>query len=56
MNHNFDCNDKCLIYLLSCKSCGKQYASNSTGHFRSRWNNCNSDVKKAEVCNMENAK
>ena len=33
INHSFDCNDKCLIYLLSCKSCGKQYAGNTTDHF-----------------------
>ena len=25
INHSFDCNNKCLMYLLSCKSCGKQY-------------------------------
>ena len=39
INHSFDCNDKYLIYLLSCKSCGKQYVGNTTDHFRSRWNN-----------------
>ena len=25
INHNFNCNSKCLIYLLSYKTCGKQY-------------------------------
>ena len=25
INHNFNCNSQCLIYLLSCKTCGKQY-------------------------------
>ena len=45
-----------LIYRLSCKSCGKQDVSNTTNHFRSRWNNCKSDVKKAESGNMENIK
>ena len=24
INHNFNCDSKCLIYLLSCKTCGKQ--------------------------------
>ena len=24
-NHNFNCNSKCLLYLLRCKACGKQY-------------------------------
>ena len=47
INHSFDCNDKCLIYLLSCKSCGKQYVGNTADHFRSRWNNYKSDVGKA---------
>ena len=35
-SHSFDCNNKRLIYLLSCKSCGKQHVRNSTDHFRSR--------------------
>ena len=56
INHSFDCNDKCLIYLLSCKSYGKQYVDNTTDHFRSRWNNKKSDVRKAESGDMENVK
>ena len=54
--HSFDCNDKYLIYLLSCKSCGKQYVGNTTDHFRSRWNKYKSDVRKAESGDMENVK
>ena len=56
INHSFDCNNKCLIYLLSCKSCSKQYVGNTTNHFRSRWNNYKSDVRKAESGDMENVK
>ena len=56
INHSFDCNDKCLIYLLSCESCGKQNLSNTTDHFRSRWNNYKSDSRKAESADMENVK
>ena len=56
IKHSFDCNDKCLIYLLSCKSCGKQYVGNTTDHFRSRSNNYKSDVRKAESGDMENVK
>ena len=57
INHSFDCNDKCLIYLFSCKSCGKQYVANTTtNHFRSRWNNYKSDIRKAESGDMENVK
>ena len=43
INHSFDCNDKCLIYLLTCKTCLKQYVGSTTDFFRYRWNNykCN---------------
>ena len=41
---------------MSCKSYGKQYVGNTTDHFRSRWNNYKSDVRKAESGNMENVK
>ena len=56
INHSFDCNKKCLIYRLSCKSYRKQDVGNTTDHFRSRWNNYKSDVRKAESGNMENVK
>ena len=56
INYSFDCTEKCLIYLVSCKSCGKQYVGNTTGHFRSRWSNYKSDVRKAESGDMENVK
>ena len=41
---------------MTCKSYGKQYVGNTTVHFRSRWNNYKSDVRKAECGNMENVK
>ena len=43
INHSFDCNDKCLIYLLTYKTCFKQYVGSTTDCFRYRWNNykCN---------------
>ena len=25
INHKFNCNDKCLVYLLTCNCCKKQY-------------------------------
>ena len=25
INHQLNCDDNCLIYLLTCKCCGKQY-------------------------------
>ena len=39
---------------MSCNLCGNQYIGNTTDHFRNRWNNYKSDVKKAESGNMEN--
>ena len=43
INHKLNCDDKCLIYLFTCKCCGKQYFGETTGEFRFRWNNykCN---------------
>ena len=39
MNHKFDCEIKCIIYLFSCKACGLQYVSSTVERFRFRWNN-----------------
>ena len=39
INHHRSCNDKCLIYLLTCKVCDKQYTGKTVHKFRSRWNN-----------------
>ena len=56
VNHSFDCNEKCLIYRLSCKSCGTQDVGNTTDHFKNIWNNYKSDVGKAESSNKKNVK
>ena len=32
-------NDKCLVYLLTCKVCHKQYTRKTVDRFRLRWNN-----------------
>ena len=39
INHELNCDDKCLIYLLKCKVCKKQYVGETTDAFRLRWNN-----------------
>ena len=39
INHKLNCNDNCLIYLLTCKCFGKQYVGETTDEFRLRWNN-----------------
>ena len=33
INHNLNCDDKCLIYLLTCKQCRKQYVGETTDAF-----------------------
>ena len=35
INHRLNCNDKCLIYLFSCKVCGLQYVGSTTDKFAS---------------------
>ena len=47
INHHLNCNDKCLIYLLSCKVCGLQYVGLTTDKFRFRWNNYKENERKA---------
>ena len=39
INHSFDCNEKCLICLLTCNCCQKQYVGQTIDIFRNRWNN-----------------
>ena len=39
INHHLYCNDKCLIYLLTCKVCKKQHTGKTIDRFRLRWNN-----------------
>ena len=40
INQKFNCIDKCLIYLLTCKKCMLQYVGKTVDEFRLRWNNC----------------
>ena len=34
INHKFDCNSKCLIYLLPCKQCSKHYVDQTIDDMR----------------------
>ena len=43
INHEFNWNESCLIYLLTCKICRKQYVGQTVGIFRSRLNNYKSN-------------
>ena len=47
INHQLNCNDKCLIYLLSCKVCDLQYVDSTTDKFKLRWNNYKENNRKA---------
>ena len=38
INHRFTCCNKCLVYLLSCKVCGRQYTGQTVDEFRYRCN------------------
>ena len=56
INHKLNFDDNCLIYLLSCKCCGKQYVGETTDSFRYRWNNYKDNDRKhsrKESCMQE---
>ena len=38
VNHEFNCDSRCIVYLLTCKVCNKQYVGQTTQRFRERWN------------------
>ena len=46
INHRFDCNKKCLVYLLNCNKSKMQYLGQSIDQNWSRWNNYKSDCRK----------
>ena len=46
INHNLNCNDKCLVYLLTCNVCLKQYVGQTVKEFRCRWNNYKNNDRK----------
>ena len=37
INHKFNCNDKCLIYFLTCKKCMLQYLGKNVDEYQLRW-------------------
>ena len=48
INHHLICNDKCLIYLLSCKTFGLHCVVSTTDRFQLRWNNYKDNDRKAQ--------
>ena len=56
INHKFNCNDKCLVYLATSKISNKQCTGQTTDSFRSRGNNYKSKSRKfdrTEKCMQE---
>ena len=56
INHKLNRDGNCLIYLVTCKCCVKQYVGETTDEFRLRWNNCKSNDRKNvwnEACMQE---
>ena len=48
INHSFDCNERFLIYLITCNRCLKQYEDQTTDEFRHKWNNYQDNARKSE--------
>ena len=46
INHLFNCDEKCLVYLLTCRVCLKQYVNQTVDEFQNRWNNYKSNDRK----------
>ena len=46
IKHKFDCMEKCLIYLLTCNKCRKQYVGQTVDTFGYSWNNYRSNSRK----------
>ena len=47
INRRFTYSDKYLVYLLSCKVCGRQYTGQTVDEFRYRWNNYKDNNRKS---------
>ena len=45
INHLFNCSEKCLVYLLTCRVCLKQYVGQTVDEFRNRCNYKSNDRK-----------
>ena len=45
-NYRFDCNERCLVYLVTCNKCKMQYVEQVIDQFQSRWNKYKSDFRK----------
>ena len=46
LNHQFECNIKCLVYFITCNKCLKQYVGQTVDMFTSRWNEYKDNSRK----------
>ena len=46
INHSLNCDDECLMYLVTCKQWNKQYKGEITDQLRNRWNNYKDNGRK----------
>ena len=56
INHQFNCSKKCVVYLLTCNKCFKQYIGETVDDFGRSWNNYKSNDRKfqrLELCMQE---
>ena len=56
INHQLNCDDTCIIYLLTCKQCQKKYTWETRDDFSYRWNNYKPNYRKfdrKESCMQE---
>ena len=56
INHSLNCDDKCLIYLVTCKQFNKQYTNKNTNQFHNIWNKYKNNARKfdkKEPCMQE---
>ena len=48
INHSFDCDSQGVVYLLTCKTYGKQNVGSTTPPFSLRFNNQKSSLRRCE--------
>ena len=49
INNEFNCRERCLVYLLTCNKCFKQFVWQTGDEFRRRWNSYKSNDRKFQV-------
>lgn len=47
INHLFNCNSKCIVYVITCRICKIHYVGQTTEGFRFRQNNYKACMRKA---------